>query len=198
METCELIKKFVTVYTEIENKCLHPQFSFPGGGKVNREMETFIEQLQAEYGEISNSRIVDYCVCTAHYWKDLKRAWRPNISFGKKAIQRFIEFKNGKKYYEDKWLKENNLSRPMLESLIIDTSNHPLSKYIYLEAEEQTKIRAQKLNMFTFLCIRSTLLWSPFSQACSSCTSRDRCKEETKNLYPELYRIRLEKWQKKK
>ena len=53
MENEGLIKKFIKIYVEIERKCLHPQFSFPGGGKVTREMETFTKQLNDRFGEVS-------------------------------------------------------------------------------------------------------------------------------------------------
>lgn len=198
MENEGLIKKFTKVYVEIERKCLHPQFSFPGGGKVNREMEAFTRQLNDRFGEVSDSRVVDYCVCIAHYWRDLKRQWRPSFSFGPKAIQRYIDFKNGKRYYEDEWLKGHGLSRSYLESLIMDTSNHPLTRYVYMEAEEMTKARAQRIGAYVALCFKSTLLWSPFSPSCQKCERSDICKQYTNNVYPELYRIRLEKWQKKK
>lgn len=198
MENEGLIKKFVKVYTEIERKCLHPQFSFPKGGKVSREMETFIKRFKDRFGDVSDSRVVDYCVCIAHFWRGLERQWNPNFSFGPKAIQRYVDFKNGKKYYEDSWLKEHGLSRSYLESLIMDTSNHPLAKYIYMEAEEVTKSRAQKIGAYIALCDKSTLLWSPFSPSCQKCEQRHKCKQYTNIVYPELYRIRLEKWQKKK
>lgn len=193
-----LINKFTKVYTKIERKCLHPDFTFPGGGKVSREMETFTKLLLDKFGEVSDSRIVDYCVCLAHYWRDLKRQWRPSFSFGPKAIQRYIDFKNGKRYFEDDWLKDHGLSRSYLESLIMDTSNHPLAKYVYMEAEEVTKSRAQKIGAYMTLCDKSTLLWSPFSPSCQKCEQVDKCRQYTNNIYPELYRIRLEKWQKKK
>lgn len=194
----DLIKKFITIYTRIERRCIHPQFSFPGGGKVYREMERFIERLEKEFGEISNSRIVDYCICLSHYRKDLKRAWKPSLSFGPKSIQRYIDFKGGKRYYEDQWLKENGLTRSKLEAIISNSTVHPFAQYIYIEAEEQTKKRAQKLKMGVLMCARSTLLYTPFSNACTYCDSNIECKDLTQKLYPELFRMRLERWQKAK
>lgn len=194
----ELIKKFVTIYTQIERKCLHPQFSFPGGGKVYREMEAFVDRLEKEFGEISNGRIVDYCICLVHYRRDLNRIWKPNLSFGPKSIERYIEFKGGKRYFEDQWLKENGLTRSELEAIISDNTTHPLAQYIYLESEEQTKKRAQKLKMGVLMCERSTLLYTPFSKSCTHCNSIIECKALTQKLYPELFRIRLERWQKTK
>ena len=66
------------------------------------------------------------------------------------------------------------------------------------EYEETTKRRALSTTIGYYICASSTLLWNPFSPSCQRCTKKEVCLERTRLNYPELYRLRIEEFNKKK
>ena len=112
--------------------------------------------------------------------------------FSEKAISRFYEAKPGLKYYEDKWLHSLGLNRSDLKLSFISKEEHPMRKYIHMEAEESTKRRFLNQDVGYGLCVESTLMWSPMSEVCRICDYKQRCLEALKKAYPELYRLRTE------
>ena len=154
--------------------------------------------MVAEYGDITAERIVDYCVFQIHKNRTSQYLQSLSInSFGKTGFNKFVDMSNkSKKYSEDMWLKDSGLSRDYLRSLIEDETEHPQSKYVYMQSEEITKQRFLGSNTGFYICIQSTLLWSPFSETCNKCANVEKCKIETERRYPELYRIRTEEYAK--
>lgn len=106
-------------------------------------------------------------------------------------------YSKSKVYSEDKWLSEAQLTREYLNSLV-NKREHPQAKYIYMPSEECTKKRGINTDIGFVICSTSTLMWSPFSPACQMCTNVEKCKQETAIKYPELYRIRLEEYGKRR
>lgn len=196
--TSKVIKKCIIIYQAITKKAYNNQKSFPGGGKDMRMMENFVNLLSKEYGNVSNERIVDYCVSLLHYRQDTPRTLTINLVFGKASIDKYKRFNKGKRFFEDKWLQEYGLERTQLLKLIKERTKHSLSKYIYIEAEDVTKSRSVKLWLGPSFCERTTTLFTPFSPICQDCKMKEECIENTKRLFPELYRIRMDKWQKMK
>ena len=74
-----------------------------------------------------------------------------------------------------------------LLDLIIDKSEHPKAKFIFVQSEEGTKLRLLNRDVGFVICQTSTLGWSPLSEACAQCNYIDKCKRETQNKYPEIF-----------
>lgn len=202
MATEERLKKQIkTVYTEIARRLTDPTFSFPEGGKTERQLSQFIRQFtQLCGGDFNKERLVDYCVFQIHKNRNspYQRSLAPK-TFGTTALQKYQSMSSKeKKYVEDQWLSEAKLTRVYLSSLICNKTEHPQAKYIYMAAEESTKKRCVNTEIGMVICSTSTLMWSPFSPTCQRCVNAERCKEETEAKYPELYRIRLEEYGKRR
>ena len=194
MEKEKEIKNVIQVFTIIMRQAVSPGFVFPCGGIAARCVTNCIEKLEKEYTGLSQERIVDYCVCQAYaiarFPEEYIKRWKASHSFGKKALARFAGAKQPHRYYEDKWLKTNGLNRNYLLESIRDKSKHPLYKYIYYEYEDNTKARICNTEAGYYICGISTLLWTPLSPICRICVKAEKCKERTKKMYPELYRLR--------
>jgi hypothetical protein len=191
MESEKLVKQTMKVFSEIEKKLVNPTFRFSQGGSTAKVLTKFIGLFEKEFGAVTKERLVDFCICTAHAYKG-RGKWTINQAFGPASIKRLKESKRGARYYEDKWLEEGGLTREALIKLIADRSEHPLSRYIFQESEEQTKLRLLNRPVGFVICQQSTLGWSPLSAACGKCNFIEQCKKETDRKYPELFRIRVE------
>ena len=192
-----LAKKIKTVYAEITKRLVDPTFTFPEGGKADRQLFQFIAEFTKICGgEFNTSRLVDYCVFQTH--KNRNAAFQRNLApkaFGATAIQKYLSMSSKQKsYMEDQWLSEAQLTRAYLNSLICKKGEHPQKKYIYMPSEEGTKKRCVNTDIGFVICSTSTLMWSPFSPTCQQCKNANMCQKETANKYPELYRIRLEEY----
>ena len=185
------IKQVITVYTEIVTRLVNKTFRFSQGGKTTRTISKFLDEFEKEYGTITKERLVDFCICTAHIYR-VREKWTIQQVFGPTSLSRFKESKQGKVYYEDKWLSEGQLTREYLYNLIADRKEHPQAKYIHVLSEEGTKRRLLNQRVGYLLCQTSTLGWSPVSETCKQCDFQQECENETQRKYPELYRIRLE------
>lgn len=196
MEKEKKIKNVIQVFTIIMRQTVSPEFVFPGGGIAARCVTNCIEKLEKEYAGLSQERIVDYCICQVYaitrFPEDYIKRWKASHSFGEKALARFARAKQAHRYYEDKWLKANGLNRRFLLESILDKSKHPLYKYVYPEYEDNTKARICGTEAGYYICGISTLLWTPLSPICRTCVKAEKCKERTKKMYPELYRLREE------
>lgn len=191
MANARWIKCTMVIYTEIVRKMINPSFKFSQGGATFKTINNFLDMFCEEFLEITEDRLVDFCICTAYAYRG-RDNWTVKQVFGRASIQRLIESKKGARYYEDQWLAEKGLTRNKLIELIMDRSEHPLGRYIFVPAEEATKLRYLNKEVGYALCQSSTLGWSPISEACLSCISSDSCKKATAGKYPELYRIRVE------
>lgn len=187
----KLIKQVATVFTEIVRRLINKTFRFSQGGKTTKTISNFLNAFEEEYGAITRERLVDFCICTAHIYKD-RDNWTIQQVFGPSSLKRFRESKQGKMYYEDQWLSSVELTRQYLYNLIADKKEHPQAKYIYISSEEGTKKRLLNQKVGYLLCQASTLGWSPVSETCKQCSFTQDCMAETQSKYPELYRIRLE------
>ena len=195
-----LTKQIKTIYTEIARRLVDPSFSFPEGGQAQRQLSKFIVDFtQICGGEFNISRLVDYCVFQLHKNRNAQyqRTLAPK-AFGPTALQKYLSmYSKSKVYSEDKWLSEAQLTREYLNSLV-NKREHPQAKYIYMPSEECTKKRGINTDIGFVICSTSTLMWSPFSPACQMCMNVEKCKQETAIKYPELYRIRLEEYGKRR
>lgn len=179
------------VFTQIVTNLINPSFRFKNGGAPIRVVTQALTKLEAKYGNLSRERIVDYCVSSAYPFKNRGTEWTINQAFGTKSIQRFNTDK-GLRFYENKWLASANMTREDLLALVIDRSQHPQARYIYLPMEEATKNRMLNKRTGYLICQSSTLGWSPESESCSRCMFVEECKIETENKFPEIYRLRIE------
>lgn len=186
-----LVKQTLKMFNEIVVKLIHPGYKLPQGGEPTRIMRTALERLEKKYGALSAPRIVDYVVCSSHAFKDRGANWKINQVFGPKSIERFNSDK-GRVYFEDKWLQSGELSRAELLGMIVDRSEHPKAKFIFVQSEEGTKFRLLNREVGFIICQTSTLGWSPLSEACAQCNYIEKCKKETENKYPEIFRLRIE------
>ncbi len=187
-----LVKQTLKMFFEIASKLINPSYRLPQGGEPTRIMRTALQRLEKKYGGLSAQRGVDYVVCSAYAFKDRGASWKLNQVFGPKSMERYNSDK-GRIYYENKWLESaDHLSRTSLLNLIVDRSEHPKAKYIFLPSEEGTKLRLLNREVGFAICQTSTLGWSPLSAACVECEFAKKCKQETQKKYPEIYRLRIE------
>lgn len=201
MEKQEKIRLSIRIFSHLMKQAINKSFVFPGGGITRKTMYSFIDSVESHYnGELDSERLVDYCICQIYilsmYDDALIKRWTVSHSFGQKAIERFTGNTKGKRYYEDKYLKKNGLSRESLKAVFSNKSKHPLFQFIYPEYEELTKQRMHNSEVGFYICQLSTLLWTPFSVSCRTCNYEERCKSVTEQKYCELYRIRTEEFDK--
>lgn len=189
------------VFSTIIKSAILPSFKIPNGGETVRTVSGWADAMEKEYGTLSQSRIVDYCVCQAYQMSKIEDdyisdKWKLSHSFSinGKSWDRYKDTNKRIKYYEDKWLSSCGLDRYQLSGVAKDRSSHPLSHLIYPEYEEYTKSRKINTEVGCFICEKSTLLYTPYSESCSVCQFAEGCQEKTQTLYPELYRIRMEAW----
>ncbi len=191
MENEYLVEQTKKMFTTIAVKLINPRFKFPQGGAATRLIKTALNKLEKKCNGLSRQRIVDYVICSAYPFKERGDKWTVNQVFGPKSIERFDSDK-GRRYYEDEWLKKANLTRAALSDYIADKSDHPQAKYIYMPTEEPTKRRMLNSEVGYAICQASTLGWSPESEACNECKFVAKCQIETRNKFPEIYRLRVE------
>lgn len=174
---------------------MQSNFMMPGGRLAEKQIDDAIDHLSKHYGEVGLERVVDYCIYQVRRMGRFGSAymprWRLSHSFGENAVKRFITRKQGQKYYEEKWLADFRLTREDLFQYIEERSIHPLFRFIYPDYEDATKRRALSSEVGYYICGASTLLWTPFSKVCQSCTKSEACKVRTQKLYPEIYRLRV-------
>ena len=192
------INKYVGQVFSFLMKTVYPSFVFPRGGLAQKSVSSCMDTLHVRYITLSRERIIDFCICQVYAISRFEESyiskWKVSHSFGKKAIERYLFQTAVQKRFQDRWLKENGLSRAELVSLFQDRSKHPLYKFIYPEYEEGTKRRLLGTLAGFYVCQVSTILWTPFSPSCARCPSAEKCREITKKKYFELYRIRVEEF----
>lgn len=186
-----LVKQTLKMFENIASRLIYPGYKVPQGGEPKRIVRTALQKLEKKFGALTAQRIVDYVVCSAHAFKDRGTEWKLSHVFGQKSLERFSTDK-GRVYYENKWLSSQGLSRAGLIDIIIDRSQHPKAKYIFILSEEGTKLRLLNREVGFVICQTSTLGWSPLSEACLKCDFAEKCKQETQNKYPEIFRLRIE------
>ncbi len=200
MERKEWIDSCRRLFTCLVKDTLWADFVFPAGGRTEIQLGTCYDKLCKRYMSVSEERMVDFCICQvntiAGFADDYRRKWNVSHSFGEKAIARYVNSCEQRRWHEDRWLKSYFLSRETLMESVKSRREHPFEKFIYPEYEETTKRRKLSTEVGYLICGTSTMLWTPFSRSCSSCTFQDRCQKRTAGTYPELYRIRCEAWEK--
>lgn len=203
MEKERKIRAITGIFSILMKTAIAPAFAFPKGGIATRAVSSCLDVLEEIYqGQVSNERIVDFCICQVHalsrFTESYHAKWKVTHSFGGKAVERFKANKQVHRYYEDKWLKGYRLTRGGLLMEIQDRREHPLAPYIFPQHEEGTKKRAFSTPVGYYICGISTLLYTPFSPACRNCGNAKECSERTRMNFPELYRIRMEKYNSRK
>lgn len=195
MEKENLASNLQRLFTLLMRQTLWPGFRFPGGGAAGRALTRCEEALERAHGALSAERMADFCICQAYaasgYGEEYRRRWRPAHSFGTKALDRFAATNPARRYYEDRWLYGYGLTREGLADEA-GSGEHPMTRFVCPAWEEQTKRRLLSTEAGYMVCGSSTLLWAPQSPACCKCQSSVRCRERTRRLYPELYRLRCE------
>lgn len=186
-----LVKQTLKMFYEIASKLIHPGYRLPQGGEPTRIIHTALNRLEQKFGVLTAQRIVDYVICSSYAFKNRGSDWKLNQVFGSKSMERYSSDK-GRVYFEDKWLQSEGLSRASLLGMIVDKSEHPKSKFVFLPSEEGTKLRLLNKDVGFVICQTSTLGWTPLSKACVQCEFVKKCKQETQKKYPEIFRLRTE------
>lgn len=186
-----LDRQTMRMFCEIVTKLIQPDYRLSKGGEATRTVRTALQRLEKKFGSLTAQRIVDYVVCSAYAFKNRGSDWKLNQVFGPKSLERFNSDK-GRVYYENEWLRSKGLSRGCLLDMIVDRSEHPKAKYIFVPSEEGTKARLLNREVGFVICQTSTLGWSPLSDSCSECRFIEKCKQETQKKYPEIFRLRIE------
>lgn len=189
------------LFTRLVRATLWADFSFPAGGRTDRQLGMCFDELCRRFVSVSQERLADFCICQVYalsgYGMAYRRRWNVAHSFGEKAVGRYLRSGKGHRYREDRWLENHGLSRQALITVVADRSRHPFSPFIYPEYEEVTKRRLLSTEAGYLVCALSTLMWTPFSPSCSRCVKAEPCRDRTQARYPELFRIRCEAWREK-
>lgn len=192
-----LIRQIKAVYTKIASN-IDPAFKFPDGGRADGKLAKFINRLTEDLGgQFSPSRCVDYCIFQIHKNRtSLHQSSLSTNTFGDTAYKKYRQMSaQNKTYAENQWLNEIGLTREELYKMVnAEKREHPQIKYIYMPSEDVTKRRCLNTEIGLLICETSTLMWSPFSPVCQQCNCVEDCKKITETKYPELYRIRIEKY----
>ena len=187
-----LIKQTIKVFTTIVRALISPTFKSSEGGATIRTVRQSLERLEKKQGSLSRERIVDYFICSLYAFKNRGNEWTMSSVLGPKSLERYLKCGKENRYYEDRWLASENLTRDSLLGLIADKSSHPQAQYVYMPMEESTKSRLFNTEAGYIVCQSSTLGWSPESASCRQCKFVEKCKIETKRKYPEIFRLRIE------
>lgn len=201
MELEEKAQKTIKMLTVLMRNRIDEKWRFP----LNRYSEILVreglEKLEQLFGKgFSNDRIVDYIVYQIYRYRDLinNSSWQISWCFSQNAVNKykgqFIDAggKSGMNYYIDLWLNEGGISRESLSAILKDRSKNPLKKFIYIESENDVKLRWHNTQAGFFLCQQATTGWSPKAPPCQTCNYKEDCMESTALKYPEIMRLRLE------
>jgi hypothetical protein len=200
MEKEEGNKYIKQVFSDLVRQTVSSSFKFPGGAVAERSLDACLSALKEKNRSFAGrDRMVDFCVCQVYVLSKyeenyLSGKWKVSHSFGKRALERFAGSTARSRYYEDQWLFKQGLSREKIQEGNRSRKKHPLSKFIFPEYEEVTKKRMSGKEVGFYICMVSTLLWTPFSPTCTRCLNAEKCKAATERKYGELYRIRLEEF----
>lgn len=198
MEKSVRIRLTIRLFELLVRRMVSPTFTFKGGYATARTVEQCLDSLCKERGtEPSPECVADFCICQVYaingFSADyLATKWYPAHSFGRKAMQRFLSRTPARRRREELWIRREGLTVEMLYAMLRDRSHHPLWRYLNPGYEEATKLRLLGADAGYYICGASTLLWNPFSEACTRCPKAAGCRERTRKTYPELYRIRCE------
>ncbi len=202
MELQERTLRLSKMIETVIRRCIDPKWRFPGGPNLVA-LEVGVEALNKlwPYEGIADDRVVDYLVYQIYRTREnLERGygWQPNFLFTDYSIEKyrkqFIDDsgKSGMNYYINRWLDESELSRSDLVKMIEEPKPNSMRKYIYMESEEQTKMRFLNTEAGFMLCQRSTTGWAPQSDTCKKCDYQKQCEQATAKRLPELVRLRKE------
>jgi len=193
MKKDDIKKKTEEIFTFLYKEGVSPSFRFPKGHGASI-LDKFSDSFTDKERIVSLGVLVDFCLHQVYLWRDADR-WKSftiSWAFGPKAIDRFYSSKSGVRYYQDLWLKEKfGICREELKAKFVDLKEHPLKKFIYIEAENRTKARLINTDAGFGLCISQTTLFSPESPICQKCKSSNECIDLIKKTNPELYRLRV-------
>lgn len=191
----EIINIATEAFTLIYREGVDASFRFPMGAAASI-MDRYADNiLKRENGLVSIGIVVDYCIHHAYLWRDRERFRNFSITwaFGDTGAERFYSAKRGVVYYQDIWLKEIGLDRNDIKLQFSCTGEHPLAKYIYIEAEDGTKSRAHNTAAGYVMCRTLTSGYTPHSPYCSDCAFSAQCREDLRALDHELFRLRTSK-----
>lgn len=187
----------------IIQKNITNQFKFADGvyqqGIIKRGLGRLWAALNLD--ELPDGRIIDFVVYQIYRFRDMieqypNTKWQTTWLWSDSAVAKFEhqffgeQAKAGINYYIDQWLKEGQLTRDQLIQMLSTPKEHPLAKYIYIEAEEPTKRRFLNTELGKLNCYRATTGWTPFSKACDECQYCMECMETFSKILPEIIRLR--------
>lgn len=188
-------KQMRTIFIHIMRQTATQSISFPEGGVVSKRIASCITKLRNHYPILGTERIAEYCIFQVYRVSCMSKInrdrWKPISAFTDSAVKNFITRNVDGKYYEDRWLEQFNLGRKELVGYFEHRSKHPMARFIYPKYEERTKSRAISTEAGYYICLLSTMLWTPYSKACQECIYAERCRERTMAKFPELYRLRI-------
>ena len=202
MELQEGTLRLSRMIETIIRRCFDPKWRFPGGPSL-LILENGHKELHKlwPYDGIANDRVVDYVVYQVYRTRRTLEngySWRPDFLFSDYSIEKyrkqFIDegAKSGIDYYINQWLDDAELTRADLVRMIEEPKQNGMRKYIYMESEEQTKMRFLNTEAGYLLCQRNTTGWAPLSVACCKCDFNKQCEQLTEKRLPELVRLRKE------
>ena len=202
MELQERTIRLSKMIETVIRRCIDPKWRFPGGPNL-LVLEQGIGNLSKlwPYEGIADDRIVDYVIYQIYRTRQTFErgySWQPGFLFSDYSIDKyrkqFLEEsgKSGMNYYINQWLDESELSRHDLVKMIEEPKPNSMRKYVYMESEEQTKMRFLNSEMGFMLCQRSTTGWAPQSDTCRKCDYQGQCEKATAKRLPELVRLRKE------
>lgn len=203
MELQETTIRLSKMVETVIKRCISPRWKFPGGPNL-LVLQDDIKVLNGIFGErVSEERVVDYVVYQIYRNRGTIEkgiTWCPHFMFTDYAVDKFKrQFmsetgKSGINYYIDLWLNDGETSREELTAMIEKPRPNQIMKFIYMESEEITKQRFFNTECGYLLCQKSTTGWAPQSAVCNKCDYSKQCEQDTERKFPELVRLRREKY----
>ena len=182
------------------------KYRFPFNTNDKKKASDWIEYMVTIHNtaNVSPERLVNYIVFQIYRQKVNVQTGRWKISnlFGEAARlayeAKYIN-KSSKNidFYINRWLDGLGLSRVELVRILAPKQINSMNKYVFMESEESIKRRFINTENGLLLCQYATTGWSPFSPTCNRCENVEKCIPITEKKYPELVRIRKERYGKK-
>ena len=157
-----------------------------------------IDKLKRLFGDpVPDARLADYLSYQVYRMRDAiaSKRWSVSWLFSEVSIDKYkrqfmdADGKSGMMYYIDCWLDGFGINRDIIAKAMSAKKNEA-SKYKEADYEEPIKQRFHNTENGYVLCMTTTG-WNPKSESCKTCNFTDKCMKNTKDRFPELFRLRI-------
>lgn len=154
-----------------------------------KQVDNFVKLISKHYPlqSIGTNFLIEYFCFAFHYWSDkvTKRRISLNWIIGKKLFQRWLDKADSQKYFDDRFLYENDINLDVLRFNLAQ-----LEEKQGLDASEEIEKQRHRGEARLFHCLQYTTMYNHRSEICRMCSENITCKKLLKVEYPAIYRKR--------